>query len=35
MGFHIELLKDKSAMLANLDVLQELYPSLTAEPRLY
>jgi GNAT superfamily N-acetyltransferase len=31
MGFHIELLKEKSAMLANLDVLQELYPSLTAE----
>ncbi|MFM6945582.1 MAG: GNAT family N-acetyltransferase [Flavobacteriales bacterium] len=31
MGFQLEILKDKSAMLANLPVLQELYPSLTAE----
>ncbi len=31
MGFQIELLTDKTAMLANLDVLQELYPSLTLE----
>lgn len=31
MGFQIEILKEKSAMLAHLDVLQELYPSLTPE----